>query len=88
MQLCLLQDPIYFGYYPEYLKQMLGDRLPGFTAEELAVVKKSRTSFSTVAEIVLTCRDVFIPGGGGDDEFQGFVAYTFVRPNGARYASM
>jgi hypothetical protein len=24
------------------------------------------------------------PGAGGDDEFQGFVEYTFVRPNGAQ----
>lgn len=36
-----VQDPIYLGYYPEYMKTMLGDRLPVFTPEELAVVKGS-----------------------------------------------
>ncbi|OBZ77023.1 Beta-glucosidase 1B [Grifola frondosa] len=34
-------DPIYLGYYPEYMKTMLGDRLPTFTSEELSVVKGS-----------------------------------------------
>ena len=37
----LRQDPIYLGYYPDYMKTMLGDRLPTFSAEELAVVKGS-----------------------------------------------
>lgn len=37
----LMQDPIYLGHYPPYLKELLGDRLPDFTAEELAVVKSS-----------------------------------------------
>ena len=35
------QDPIYLGDYPAYLKEMLGDRLPRFTPEELAVVHGS-----------------------------------------------
>ncbi|PSR73245.1 hypothetical protein PHLCEN_2v10905 [Hermanssonia centrifuga] len=34
-------DPIYLGQYPAYMKQMLGDRLPDFTPEELAVVKEA-----------------------------------------------
>ncbi len=33
-----MQDPIYLGDYPEYMKEMLGDRLPRFTPEERAVV--------------------------------------------------
>ena len=36
-----LQDPIYLGGYPEYMKQTLGTRLPEFTPEEWAVVKGS-----------------------------------------------
>ena len=36
-----MQDPIYLGDYPEYMKEMLGDRLPRFTPEELAVVTGS-----------------------------------------------
>lgn len=37
----LLQDPVYLGHYPEYMKQVLGDRLPEFTLEEWAIVKGS-----------------------------------------------
>ena len=37
----LLQDPVYLGYYPEYMKQVLGDRLPEFSSEEWAIVKGS-----------------------------------------------
>lgn len=35
------QDPIYLGHYPDYMIQMLRDRLPVFTPQELAVVKGS-----------------------------------------------
>ena len=35
------QDPIYLGDYPAYMKEMLGDRLPRFTPEELALVHGS-----------------------------------------------
>jgi len=38
---CLFQDPVYLGHYPEYMKQVLGDRLPEFTAEEWTIVKGS-----------------------------------------------
>ena len=38
---CILQDPIYLGYYPESMKQVLGDRLPEFTLEEWAIVRGS-----------------------------------------------
>jgi len=34
-------DPIYLGHYPESMKKMLGDRLPTFTDEELALVHGS-----------------------------------------------
>ena len=34
-------DPIYLGKYPEYMREMLGDRLPDFTEEEWSVVKDS-----------------------------------------------
>jgi beta-glucosidase/6-phospho-beta-glucosidase/beta-galactosidase len=36
-----LQDPIFLGYYPEHMKEVLGDRLPEFTLEEWTVVKGS-----------------------------------------------
>ncbi|KAI0014028.1 glycoside hydrolase family 1 protein [Xylariaceae sp. FL0662B] len=34
-------DPIYFGKYPDSMRKQLGDRLPEFTPEELALVKGS-----------------------------------------------
>ena len=34
-------DPIYFGEYPASMRKQLGDRLPTFTAEEVALVKGS-----------------------------------------------
>ena len=34
-------DPIYLGSYPPVLVNMLGDRLPKFTEEEIALVKGS-----------------------------------------------
>ncbi len=34
-------DPVYLGFYPDYMKKMLGDRLPDFTPEEWGLVKGS-----------------------------------------------
>lgn len=34
-------DPVYLGKYPDSLKEMLQDRLPEFTPEEIALVKGS-----------------------------------------------
>jgi hypothetical protein len=34
-------DPIYLGHYPDSMRKMLGDRLPRFTNEELALLKDS-----------------------------------------------
>ena len=39
------QDPIYKGHYPESVKAIVGDRLPAFSPEELAVVKGSSDFF-------------------------------------------
>jgi beta-glucosidase len=38
-------DPIYKGHYPASLKNMLGDRLPDFTPEEMSVVRGSSDFF-------------------------------------------
>ena len=40
-EVCPLQDPVFLGKYPEYMKQVLGDRLPEFTSEEWTIVKGS-----------------------------------------------
>ncbi|KAL6298950.1 beta-glucosidase 1B [Sparassis latifolia] len=71
-------DPIYLGHYPEYLRTMLGDRLPVFTADELAVVKGSSDFYGMNTYTTNLCK------AGGDDEFQGKVEYTFTRPDGTQ----
>ncbi|KAF1966341.1 beta-glucosidase [Bimuria novae-zelandiae CBS 107.79] len=38
-------DPIYHGKYPDSMRKQLGDRLPEFTAEEIALVKGSNDFF-------------------------------------------
>ncbi|OJA15195.1 hypothetical protein AZE42_11140 [Rhizopogon vesiculosus] len=71
-------DPIYLGHYPDYMKQMLRDRLPVFTPEELAVVKGSSDFYGMNTYTTNLCR------AGGNDEFKGFVEYTFSRPDGSQ----
>lgn len=71
-------DPIYLGHYPDYMKQMLQERLPVFTPEELKVVKGSSDFYGMNTYTTHLCRD------GGDDEFQGLVEYTFIRPDGTQ----
>jgi hypothetical protein len=46
-------DPIYLGHYPESMKKMLGDRLPTFTDEELALVHGSSDVSSLHLEVQL-----------------------------------
>jgi beta-glucosidase len=38
-------DPIYKGYYPASVRELIGDRLPEFTAEDIDVVKGSSDFF-------------------------------------------
>ncbi|KAI0265274.1 glycoside hydrolase family 1 protein [Gloeopeniophorella convolvens] len=71
-------DPIYLGHYPEFMKQMLGARLPEFTPEELAIVKGSSDFYGMNTYTTNLCK------AGGDDEFQGNVEYTFTRPDGTQ----
>ncbi|KAH8833720.1 glycoside hydrolase family 1 protein [Flagelloscypha sp. PMI_526] len=71
-------DPIYLGHYPPYLGEFLGNRLPVFTTEELAVVKGSSDFYGMNTYTTNLCQ------AGGDDEFQGNVDYTFTRPDGTQ----
>ncbi|TCD60704.1 Beta-glucosidase 1B [Steccherinum ochraceum] len=71
-------DPIYLGNYPPYMKQMLGDRLPTFTEEELKVVKASSDFYGMNTYTTNLCK------AGGEDEFQGRTEYTFTRPDGTQ----
>lgn len=71
-------DPVYLGQYPAYMKEMLGDRLPEFTPQELAVVKGSSDFYGMNTYTTNLCK------AGGEDEFQGCVEYTFTRPDGTQ----
>ncbi|KAJ3562816.1 hypothetical protein NP233_g9340 [Leucocoprinus birnbaumii] len=71
-------DPVYLGFYPPYMREVLGDRLPEFTEEELKVVKESSDFYGMNTYTTNLCR------AGGEDEFQGLVDYTFTRPDGTQ----
>jgi beta-glucosidase len=71
-------DPIYLGHYPPYMREMLGDRLPEFSEEEIKLVKGSSDFYGMNTYTTNLCR------AGGDDEFQGLVDYTFTRPDGTQ----
>ncbi|KAF8169515.1 beta-glucosidase [Pholiota molesta] len=72
----ILSDSIYLGFYPPYMREVLGDRMPDFTPAEWAVVKGSSDFYGMNTYTTNLCK------AGGDDEFQGNVDYTFKRPDG------
>ncbi|KAG8851643.1 Beta-glucosidase 1B [Tulasnella sp. 330] len=69
-------DPIYAGHYPQYISNLIGDRLPKFSAEEIALVYGSSDFYG------MNTYTTALAIGGGPDEFQGNVTYTFTRPDG------
>jgi len=69
-------DPVYLGHYPAYMKEVLGSRLPTFTAAELAVVKGSSDFYG------MNTYTTNLIKANGPDEFQGYTQYTFTRPDG------
>ncbi|KAF7976929.1 hypothetical protein HWV62_5340 [Athelia sp. TMB] len=71
-------DPVYLGHYPPYMREVLGDRMPDFTAEEWAIVKGSSDFYGMNTYTTNLCK------AGGSDEFQGNVQYTFTRPDGTQ----
>ncbi|KAG6845054.1 hypothetical protein H0H87_001391 [Tephrocybe sp. NHM501043] len=60
------------------MREVLGDRQPQFTTEELAIVKGSSDFYGMNTYTTNLAR------AGGDDEFQGNVDYTFTRPDGTQ----
>ncbi|PPQ65081.1 hypothetical protein CVT24_003035, partial [Panaeolus cyanescens] len=71
-------DPIYLGFYPPYMREVLGDRMPDYTPDEWAIVKGSSDFYGMNTYTTNLAR------AGGDDEFQGLVDYTFTRPDGTQ----
>ncbi|KIP09737.1 glycoside hydrolase family 1 protein [Phlebiopsis gigantea 11061_1 CR5-6] len=70
------QDPIYKGCYPARVKAVLGDRLPDFTPDEVAVVRGSSDFFGLNTYATHLVRD------GGRDELNGFIQTGHTRPDG------
>ncbi|EKM56612.1 glycoside hydrolase family 1 protein [Phanerochaete carnosa HHB-10118-sp] len=71
-------DPIYKGYYPSRVKDVLGDRLPEFTPEEVEIVKGSSDFFG------LNTYTTHLVQDGGDDELNGLVKTTHARIDGTQ----
>ncbi|KZV92227.1 glycoside hydrolase family 1 protein [Exidia glandulosa HHB12029] len=71
-------DPIYLGSYPEFMKEMLGDRLPEYSPEEWAIVHGSSDFYG------MNTYTTNMIKAGGEDEFQGKTMYTFTRPDGTQ----
>ncbi|CAD6568732.1 MAG: hypothetical protein TREMPRED_004738 [Tremellales sp. Tagirdzhanova-0007] len=70
-------DPIYLGHYPEFLVKRLGDRLPKFSKEEMALVQGSSEFYGCN-----TYTTNLIKAGGGDD-FSGGHTMGFIWPDGS-----
>lgn len=88
------QDPIYKGHWPEAMKAIVGDRLPEFTPEEVALIKGSSDFFGLNTYTTHVVRELLSPssfpsetkvltGEGGDDEVNGKVRYGSTLPDGS-----
>ncbi|KZT70480.1 glycoside hydrolase family 1 protein [Daedalea quercina L-15889] len=75
-------DPIYKGYYPERVKQIIGDRLPVFTEEELTVVKGSSDFFGLNTYTSQLVKE------GGTDETNGYITVGHTRPDGTQLGTV
>ncbi|KAJ3504853.1 hypothetical protein NLJ89_g7724 [Agrocybe chaxingu] len=71
-------DAVHLGFYPPYMREVLGNRMPDFSHDEWAIVKGSSDFYGMNTYTTNLCR------AGGDDEFQGNVDYTFTRPDGTQ----
>lgn len=52
----ILQDPIYLGHYPLYMREMLQNRLPQFTDAEWKIVKGSSDFYGMNTYTTNLCR--------------------------------
>jgi beta-glucosidase len=55
------QDAIYLGKYPEYMRTVLGERMPDFTPEEWALVHGSSDFFGLNTYTTSLIRAYLIP---------------------------
>ncbi|KAI0310299.1 glycoside hydrolase superfamily [Amylostereum chailletii] len=72
-------DPIYDGTYPQSLKDALGHRLPTFTEDEIALLRRGSASVDFFGLNTYTSHLI---KDGGSDELNGRVTYTFKRSDG------
>ncbi|RSH91345.1 hypothetical protein EHS25_009644 [Saitozyma podzolica] len=70
-------DPIYLGHYPDSMRKMLGDRLPRFTNEELALLKDSSEFYG------MNFYTTHIIRAGADDELNGNTYSDFKKGDGS-----
>ncbi|KFY17938.1 hypothetical protein V492_00267 [Pseudogymnoascus sp. VKM F-4246] len=73
-------DPIYFGHYPESMQKQLGDRLPNFTPEEVALVKGSNDFYGMNHYTAKYIKHKTTPAA--DDDFLGNLETLFESKNG------
>jgi len=71
-------DPIYKGAYPKFLVNLLGERLPRFTSEEISFIKDSSDFFG------MNTYSSNLVQPGGNDKFIGKVKTGFTRPDGSQ----
>ncbi|WWC73867.1 uncharacterized protein I206_107839 [Kwoniella pini CBS 10737] len=71
-------DPIYLGKYPQSMIDILGDRLPKFTKEELALLKDCSEFYGCNTYTTNT-----IKAEKSDDEFAGYTTMGFDKPDGS-----
>jgi beta-glucosidase len=73
-------DPIYFGHYPESMRKQLGDRLPEWTPEDIALVKGSNDFYGMnhyTANYIKHKKGV-----APEDDFLGNLETLFYNKNG------
>lgn len=73
-------DPIYLGKYPDSMIKQLGDRLPTFTAEEIALVHGSNDFYGMNHYTAFYIQD--IPTEADPNDFEGNVITSKVNKHG------
>ncbi|KAF8581201.1 glycoside hydrolase family 1 protein [Ramaria rubella] len=74
-------DPIYLGYYPPFIRSMVGDRLPVFTPEEIDIVKEAggKDEFQGNVQYTFTRADGTQLGTQDPEGFRALLNYLWKR---------